>query len=87
MRKRLMFALSAALLGAMAAFGFVQATPGSGVTPSRSPAAASIRSISTSRPVTGWPTSGSRGRPTFPLSRTVWPRVGRSAGTATPVRA
>ena len=32
MRKRLMFALSAALLGAMAAFGFVQATPGSGVT-------------------------------------------------------
>lgn len=34
MYKRLLFALTAALLGAMAAFGFVQATPGSGVTPS-----------------------------------------------------
>ena len=32
MRKRLMLALTAALLGAMAAFWFVQATPGSGVT-------------------------------------------------------
>jgi quercetin dioxygenase-like cupin family protein len=33
MRRRLMFALLAALLIAMAAFGFVQATPASGVTP------------------------------------------------------